>query len=273
MTRKNLWEIVQLSDRLGWDYTRQELDLALQTGRLFGFQKGNAGVVATSGIFPWPGLASLGMVMVHPEFRRMGLGRRVTEAALKMIPDIPVMLVATDEGKTLYEKLGFRTVDHLYKLVATSLQGEEIPPPNGLTLSPVTPGDLKAILTLDRKTFKADRSVFLKQRIHHRSACGFKLETGSGQITGYALGFQNPGMLVIGPVVAPAPQPAFHLIHQIALRHQGKMRVDIFPDPFLLEQLQKSEFQLVRTPPVMLKNRDALPFRPHLYAVAAQAYG
>ncbi|WP_373284612.1 GNAT family N-acetyltransferase [Kroppenstedtia guangzhouensis] len=48
------------------------------------------------------------MVMVHPGYRRIGLGRQMTLHALKVAANAPVMLVATEKGKPLYEKLGFR---------------------------------------------------------------------------------------------------------------------------------------------------------------------
>lgn len=271
LTRKHLREVVTLSDKLGWDYSLKELELALHTGRLFGFHKEDGKIIATSAIFPWSGLCSLGMVMVHPGYRRIGLGRQMTIHALKVVANTPVMLVATEEGKPLYEKLGFQRVSQLHKLVTSSYLRDEAPA-DGYTLTPIIPEDADRILALDQHAFKGDRGSFLKLRME-RSAHGFKLETNRGEITGYALSFQNPAMLVIGPVVAPGPLSALRLIHHIASSHQGRMRVDLFPDPHLTVELERSGFRIDRKPPVMMKNGDALPTRPHLYAVAAQAYG
>ncbi len=55
---------------------------------------------------------SLGVYQVGtlPEHRGNGVARALMTAVLAEYPDVPVMLTATDQGRPLYEKLGFRTV-------------------------------------------------------------------------------------------------------------------------------------------------------------------
>lgn len=44
-----------------------------------------------------------------PEFRSRGLGRAILNRAFEVYPELPFTLVATEAGRLLYEKLGFRT--------------------------------------------------------------------------------------------------------------------------------------------------------------------
>lgn len=55
-------------------------------------------------------------VYVHPEHRRKGLARRITEAAVKWARDhscVVVRLRASDTGRKVYETLGFTPTDEM----------------------------------------------------------------------------------------------------------------------------------------------------------------
>lgn len=75
-------DIVDLSHCVGWDYAPAEIATALASGTMLGIRGVNDLLLACAGIFPYPEMASLGMVMV---------------------------LAATEAGQPLYEQLGFRT--------------------------------------------------------------------------------------------------------------------------------------------------------------------
>jgi GNAT superfamily N-acetyltransferase len=49
-------------------------------------------------------------VATLPEHRGNGVARALMNAVLAEYPDVPVMLTATEQGRPLYEKLGFRTL-------------------------------------------------------------------------------------------------------------------------------------------------------------------
>ncbi|MEO6982233.1 MAG: GNAT family N-acetyltransferase [Edaphobacter sp.] len=72
----------------------------------------NAGsIVATASLLPYgTQLAWIGMVLTRPEYRRQGLARRLMEDAISTAERSGIRtlkLDATDEGRPLYERLGF----------------------------------------------------------------------------------------------------------------------------------------------------------------------
>ena len=99
------------------------MEVVLRSGHFFAHRGPGGKVVSTAAIFPYSTLASLGVVMVDPDYRRRGLATRLVDACISAVPDRPILLVATEEGKPLYEKLGFKTVGTLDKLVAKRYTG------------------------------------------------------------------------------------------------------------------------------------------------------
>lgn len=271
LTKTDSRDIVSLSKRLGWDYSEEEIDVILKSGYLFGHRNKRRKVISTAAIFPYKTFASLGVVMVDPDYRRRGLATQLVHKCISTVPNIPIMLVATEEGKPLYEKLGFQTVDILNKLVATEYKSNLLFEMEGL--KSITNDDIEEILMLDKEAFGADRSTFLKLRIQ-QATYSVMLQNQVGEILGFALGVQTPDILVIGPVVAPDQVFAYHLIDYIARKHKGSMRIDIPSEHrSLSDNLLRYGFKIERNPPVMLFNGKELPSRKHIFALAAQAYG
>ncbi|MGE3798777.1 MAG: GNAT family N-acetyltransferase, partial [Thermomicrobiales bacterium] len=47
------------------------------------------------------------LVATHPDFRRRGVGRALTWRASLAQPSLPAALISTDEGRLLYDEMGF----------------------------------------------------------------------------------------------------------------------------------------------------------------------
>ncbi|SFJ26260.1 GNAT family N-acetyltransferase [Thermoflavimicrobium dichotomicum] len=274
LTSHDIQDIVNLSTLLGWDYSAEEIHLILETGFLFGHRNHRGKVISTAAIFPYKkNFASLGVVMVDPDFRRRGLATQLVQKCMETVSGIPIMLIATEEGKPLYEKLGFKTAGTLYKLIAQKYKGTQTVHVDDYTIHSLTDAHMKAILKLDQQAFGADRGTFLKKRIKQATLRAVLLNQ-SKEVAGYALGVQTPELLIIGPVIAPNSLAASLLVQHIASRHPGPMRIDIPSEhPSLSDFLISNGFEIVRQPPVMTYHFDHFPNRPHLFALAAQAYG
>ncbi|PTX64295.1 acetyltransferase (GNAT) family protein [Melghirimyces profundicolus] len=273
LSRNEIGAIVGLSENLGWDYSEKDVEGMMRSGVFFGHRNGAGKVISTAAIFPYGNLASLGVVMVDPGYRRKGLATEAIRACLGEVPGFPVTLVATEEGVPLYEKLGFRMVDTLDKLVAKRWSGQKPSEEGDGILRPLTEADIEPVLKLDRKVFGANRETLLKWRIRQaRERVLFRSPTG--EISGFALGVQGPDVLLIGPVIAPDPASAAWLIHRIASGHPGPMRIDLFSGHRgLSDWLIRNGFVRERKPPVMLKDGVLLPSGKNLIAVASQAFG
>lgn len=112
------------------------------------------GVAAIHGPVAW-----IGTIWVRSTSRGRGLGAALTEAALDAADAagcVTQLLVATDVGRPLYERLGFgvqtwyRTMEH---------QGVDARPSSGVRA--FAPADLPAMVDLDRRATGEDRSAAL----------------------------------------------------------------------------------------------------------------
>ena len=112
LTPSDIPSAVELSAAANWNQTPEDwhriLHLSAKTCRCIE----DAGkVVATATLLPYgTHLAWIGMVLTHPEYRRQGLARRLMEDAISGAEREGIRtlkLDATDEGRPLYESLGF----------------------------------------------------------------------------------------------------------------------------------------------------------------------
>jgi GNAT superfamily N-acetyltransferase len=63
--------------------------------------------VATSGARIGHGVNDVEWVSTRPEYRRRGIGEALTWAATLAEPDLPAVLIASDDGQGVYESMGF----------------------------------------------------------------------------------------------------------------------------------------------------------------------
>jgi ribosomal protein S18 acetylase RimI-like enzyme len=141
----------------------------------------------------------LGGVAVHPDHRGHGLGSELTETAMRALEERGVrtmLLHATPVAKALYERLGFVAEMEFHELRGGgALEAPEDCP----RVRPGTPGDLDAILALDREATGEDRGRLL-ERLWPREA--LVAEDGSG-VAGFALPHRRSSA---GAVVASRPE-------------------------------------------------------------------
>ena len=225
-----------------WSPEEAKWSLLLAASEVFGVDapdgRGLAGAVVLT---RWAAdYAAVGMMLVAARYERRGLGRALLEHLLRAVgEDATVTLFATDMGRPLYEKLGFKPVrrsvsfigqfrptasDNSKKRGAPSLAG-------GVRVA--TEADLPDILALDRAAFGADRGQFLTRlpAIADQIAV-FEADGRAGQgIVGYTAAWRNnPDSTVIGPLVAPDGETAKRLIAALATGARTPVRLDLDPD-------------------------------------------
>ena len=219
---------VALSIDRGWAPERTKWALLLEETEAFGVDApapdgGLAGCVVLARY--GPDLASVGMMLVAARYGGRGLGRALMEHLLAAAGDATVTLFATDLGKPLYDRLGFRVMRRNVAFMGTFRP--ERPAPEG-TSRPAAEADMAAILDIDKAAFGADRSRLL-MRLPAFAEQLRVLETDDG-IAGYAAAWRNETATVIGPVVAPAAGAARQLIASLAGQAGGQIRLDLDPD-------------------------------------------
>ena len=263
----DLRHCVRLSVDRGWLPEKAKWSLMLEVSEVFGIDAPDGGdradgagsgdgALAGAVVLTRYGadLASVGMMLIAARYGRRGLGRALMEHLLAEAGDVTVTLFATDLGKPLYDKLGFRTIRRSAAFTGP-FRAEPAEPAETTETAPTDPrrarrdhkpaatrtadnskmrtrpaaaADMASIIDVDKAAFGADRSRLLR-RLPAFAGQFLVLETGRG-VAGFAAAWQNHTSTVIGPVVAPDGAAARRLIGDLAARVRGQIRLDLDPD-------------------------------------------
>lgn len=150
--------------------------VAVEDGAIVG-----TGVGSANGPAGW-----VGTIYVVPELRGRGLGRALTQAVIDGLESRgcrTLVLVATDAGRPLYERMGFVVQTQYRILEAPGLDPASPPEPDGSPgaaprrpaddpgqVRPFEDGDLDAMIKLDRVATGEDRAHVLRRFANASSA-------------------------------------------------------------------------------------------------------
>ncbi|MGE6347672.1 GNAT family N-acetyltransferase [Bacillus mycoides] len=276
LSREKTEDIVALSSYIGWDYNREEIETILNTGIVYGVVNEREELIASAAIILYgETLASIGMVIVHPDYKGRGIGKIITDSCVKSVStQTPIMLIATDDGKILYKKIGFRAVSHVSKYICNSYNANYHCVGNEEYIVNYEERDLEEIIQIDKDAFGTNREGFLKYRIIQSEQC-IITKDAQQNVLGYGISIQTPENKIIGPIVAKNDKMAMRMAHYLVREHNGKLRIDV-PEgkKDFMKELEIIGFKKVNTPPIMMKNSDKLLKRNNeLYSIAAQIFG
>jgi ribosomal protein S18 acetylase RimI-like enzyme len=206
----------------GW---RADLLLYRKTqpeGYFLAEQDGNP--VGMVGAIIYSTFAYVGLMAVHTEYQRKGIGLALMQHVLAWLDEqqVPfVLLDASPSGQPLYEKLGFTA----YEKVEIFQRDSALPacpcPPRVKLLSI---SDLDLITAPDEKAFGADRSKVLRLLLETYPGRAFLLPDGSGQVNGYLFAQENR----IGPWVMQDGREAEELLQAaLSLPFPGPISVAV----------------------------------------------
>lgn len=267
--------LIALSASIGWDYDKEEIHTVMSSGKVYGHKNEEGEIVSSAAIIPYGlSVASIGMVIVHRDYRGKGLGRKVTQKCLDSVSCKMVMLIATDEGQAMYERMGFRTADSVHKYLCDNYLSMKSTDAMNIEIIPMRKEDLSQVAKLDKDAFGEERRTFLINRISQAKE-SLVVKSLDGTIIGFGMSILGPMNLILGPIVAPDHHTASLLIDKLANNHQGKLRIDIpSGNEDFMFHLEKCGFGKVSRPPIMIKNSKQLPPRNKtLYGIAAQIFG
>jgi GNAT superfamily N-acetyltransferase len=171
------------------------------------YQGTEAGTVTTISYperFSW-----IGMVLVDPAFRSLGIGTALLKQAIAYAANKgTIRLDATPQGQKLYETLGFKNERELIRLQRTNFT----PLPQPIQqVKLLTPAVLARFTLLDNLAFGAERLPVLNYLLNNSPEYGWYLEH-DGNITAYCLGRSGSNFEQIGPLVAQQPADARDLL-------------------------------------------------------------
>lgn len=272
MTEAHLPEALRLSRAAGWPHRLEDWRFVLQLGWGKVALSGEA-VVGTTCVTPFgESVATVNMIIVDAAMRGRGVGRKVMEAAMALVAGRELRLVATPDGRPLYEKLGFTATGTIFQH-----QGNVSPPddfaPVGEGLRPACAGDMAAIAALDAQAFGAGRAALIGALF----ACGqVNVLERHGSVTGFAVRRAFGRGLVVGPVVATRHEDALALIGGLCHDAPGDfIRLDVPETSGLSAAL--AGWGLVRVDSGLAMRRNPAPGvaagKAMTYALASQALG
>lgn len=192
----------------------------------------------------WGATGWIGPIIVGTLARGQGLGTLLTKTIMEHLHAQgcgTLLLIATEFGKPVYEKLGFTTASRYCFLKAEQLTPVESNDASSL-LRAVQPSDLPKLAELDRRAAGENRVTVLEKLLRHNGGWVLPREDGSG-LRGYYLHGDPWGS---GPIVAEDEEAGRMLLQQALVVEQhlsiGVSELNIVA----IEYLQSIGFAIVR---------------------------
>jgi ribosomal protein S18 acetylase RimI-like enzyme len=211
---------VRLKDLAGWNQTEDDWRrlVLLEPRGCFCATVAGQVVGTTTTTSYGRDLAWIGMVLVDPEYRRLGIGKRLMRKALEYLQEAGVATIkldATADGRPLYESLGF-TVESLVE------RWTAVPQTRGSDSGTMSLSAISEVLVLDRHAFVADRSTLIEMLARDVHFSPIVTRSPDDKVTGYAFTRGGTDATYIGPLVATAPEAATSLLDDLCNQLAGQ---------------------------------------------------
>ena len=281
MTPKDILAGMELKTLAGWNQTEADWRALLNfnpNGCFVAEQGGRTAGTATTTVHDGK-VGWIGMVLVHPEFRRLGIGKALLKHCIAWLQQrgVPcIKLDATPAGKTVYVPLGFRDEYELERVEVTAKaegggRRAECQIQTGAL-------DVKAILALDGEAFGVSRQPVLQRLLgEHPDLCWTAAQPSSEtrSLSGFLLARPGANAWHLGPWVARTPEIAGTLLHACLARLAGlRVFADVPAQHPARELVVRHGFVAQRPLTRMWLGCNDWPGNPALtYAVADPAKG
>ena len=210
---------MQLKEAAGWNQTEDDWRrlLMLEPNGCFGAIMDGRLVGTTTTTTYRRDLAWIGMVLVDPQYRRLGIAAKLMNRALDYLKDKvdTVKLDATAQGKPVYGRFGFEVESTVERWSGTT--SSEARDTKNLAFE-----DRDAVLALDQLAFNADRSKLIESLIDNASVPPVLVRAADDTPNGYALARRGTRADYVGPVVSRDPQQAETLLDQVLSQLSGR---------------------------------------------------
>ncbi len=222
MVRDDIPGALELLQKIGWNHIRQiewERLLGWAPDGCFVVEDASKGILATVSTTSYgKALGWIGMMVVAPEHQRQGLGRQMIRAALDHLiggGTERIMLDATDQGRPLYEQMGFRALNKIERWegkASTYL---------GARAERLRPQHWEAVAELDCRLMGLARPQILKrlfEEFPHLAWIDIERET----VEGFLLGRKMGTGYYLGPWMSNSAKSAEKLLLTALEQLQGQ---------------------------------------------------
>ena len=223
LTPAHLDQALALSQALNWPYRREDWQFALDLGR--GYAVESHGKLLGTALWWMYGndFASAGMIIVSTDAQRQGIGARLMATLLADAAGRRMILNSTQEGRALYDRLGFNPYGIVTQHQAVLAKVPRIDP--GVPVRAARADDVPAIYAIDERASGMDRTALMDALSGMADTVVVERDR---QVTGYGCVRRWGRGVVIGPVVAQHPNDARAIIAMLASAHEGGfVRIDV----------------------------------------------
>ena len=246
----------------GWGVRREWLAFAAAHDRCVPMVADVDGEIVGTGVGTVSGTAGwIGSIFVAPDQRGHGLGVAITQAVIDRLDAAgcrTLVLVATADGRRLYERMGFEVQTHYRILQAVGLPPAPDTSGDGAAVRDFAAADLEAILALDREGTGEDRGHAIRRFATVDSTR--VLPGHDGQVEGFVIRAPWGG----GATVARSADAALRIItaRRRAAGPEGRVRVGLVDENAGgLARLAEVGLRLMWSAPRMVRG-EPLAWRP-----------
>jgi ribosomal protein S18 acetylase RimI-like enzyme len=278
LTQNDLPFADSLRAREGWNQTIHDWErfLAMEPAGCFlaewqGVPAGTATTVVYGAELAW-----IGMVLVHPDFRRNGIGRALLRRCIEYLRGRGVRCIkldATPAGRAVYEGLGFQEEWALTRWECNRRPERAAPSSEGIRDWHET--DLSAVDQFDAGAFGISRRTLL-QALKAKCLRALVVESERGVIAGHGCLREGSRALYLGPVVADSTDRALRLIGTLLQNHGDRTLFWDIPDRHRALALWAEEngFKVKRSLTRMFLGENIAPGSPEkVFAIAGPEIG
>jgi GNAT superfamily N-acetyltransferase len=221
-------------------------------------------------------VAWIGMVLVHPDYRRRGVGTALLKRCIEYLRARGVRSIkldATPAGRPVYEGLGFKDEWPLARWEFTIPRPQSANP--DARIRDWREPDARLVDRFDAAAFGASRRRLL-QALVPQSRCALVFEVAPGQIDGYGLLRKGVRACYLGPVAATSTEAGLGLVEVLVSRCEGERVYWDIPDAntAAVEWARQRGFTLQRPLMRMYLGENSAPSDPRKqFALAGPEVG
>lgn len=209
-------------------------------------------------------VAWIGMVLVHPDFRRLGIGTALLRAALHYLQErriTAIKLDATPMGRPVYVPLGFQDEYEVTRFEGLAPASATVAP----DVVPFSSVPFDQIAALDARAFGTPRPAVLADLARRQPDLCFAVRDAH-EPCGFLIAREGSSALQLGPCIATNPATADRLLQAFFQRASGRRIYIDVPNvnPAGLALLQRHGFTVQRSFMRMFLGTNPHPGEPTL---------
>ncbi|WP_067467099.1 GNAT family N-acetyltransferase [Actinomadura macra] len=212
----------------GWGAEDRKWQLLFAVGEVYGLDAPDGdGLIGTTVSTSYgEDVAAISMVLTAQRYERQGIAGKLMRHAMEHAGTASLCLTATEYGRPLYERLGFRSVGRCttYKGTPVGYRGTPVGPDGGDVSASAAPSDIPDVIGLDTEAFGAPRTTLMDKMVSFSDE--FRVIRDETGLVGFGGRWRSGDQTMMGPITARDERTAMTLIKELAVPELLQMDID-----------------------------------------------